>query len=211
MIVKQMELKKWRTHVFAMGGGNSALTGWNDIQTHCPSNPLEIIKYAKIGETTGTFLNSSQYLSSDLSWAASSMVLSADPVCYANATEQGIAVSDALEWNFSHLTGAVGLVVPPPLKNIIFLRSGSIWKMRLSLDAGMAFKNVELTIAQNLGTRGDAQGTIPVIGFSTTEFAQNTTMDIIVEGNGKYDVALLMQNHDGSSSMMHVFTMVLVS
>jgi hypothetical protein len=83
--------------------------------------------------------------------------------------------------------------------------------MRLSLNAGMAFKNVELTIAQNLGTRGDARGTIPVIGFSTTEFTQNSTMDLIVEGSDRYDIALLMQNHDGTSSMMHIFTVVLVS
>lgn len=62
----------------------------------------------------------------------------------------------------------------------MFLRGGDEWTMEIPLDfGGSDVSAVQLSLRNNAATRGDAQGTVPVIAFSgTVSGAQTLTVTL---------------------------------
>jgi hypothetical protein len=95
------------------------------------------------------------------------LILSSDPVCNALETDNQQMVAEAAQWNFQHQTRNTLSTLAPPLNKVIFLRGGNQWSNNIQIDfGGPAATGVMLTFRDNYGTRGDAQGTIPVILFA---------------------------------------------
>jgi|GEM_PF-903212 len=56
--------------------------------------------------------------------------------------------------------------VAPPLQQVAFLRGGHQWRMYIPIDFGTdPLTDLTLTFRDNYATRGDAQGTIPLISL----------------------------------------------
>lgn len=62
-----------------------------------------------------------------------------------------------------------------PLKKVIFLRGGTQWNMSFQIEfVGESGEDITLTFRDNCSTRGDAQGTIPVISFPSPQSGTKT-------------------------------------
>jgi prophage tail gpP-like protein len=115
-----------------------------------------------------------------------------DPICISNDISDGNLVANAAQWNFRHRTAPDVLIIPP-LKDTVFLRNGHIWKMQFSIQfKSNGSKAVGLTFMKNLGTRGDAQGTVPVIMFHNDDaFTEEWTLEVTLQMPGSHAMALV--------------------
>ena len=96
------------------------------------------------------------------------------------------------------------------MKNILFLRSGTKYSMRIlfSDTGGYGYTYRAITFRDNLLTRGDGQGTIPLMMFhGQGGFGQ---MDITVVGAGLYDMALVAISDNNSVSVMFAMQWMIV-
>lgn len=142
---------------------NEPITSWISWENTPPTNPLNLLANAMIG-SAGTF---DRIALPTVPVTPSPIVITANPKCSALGSDNLQRVADADQWNFSHQTASVVPTTPLPLQKVIFLRGGTDWQMAIDLDFGVAPMNdVHLTYRDNYGTRGDAQGTIPVIFWS---------------------------------------------
>ncbi|MCZ2102408.1 MAG: hypothetical protein LC107_12835 [Chitinophagales bacterium] len=178
-----------------------------------PHNPLDLIEYADInGSIVGTFINSSSFLLPDTAtqnpvnptagptppviasfWSANSFNIPSAPICYANGYDNIQKVSDAKQWNFTHITSNPNPVLAMPMRNVIFLRGGTDWRMEIPLALGGGqYPNLQLSFRDNAGTRGDYAGTIPVIDFSNAvaPFSGNVTLNVVLRTTGHVFMAL---------------------
>ncbi|MCE7933480.1 MAG: hypothetical protein DYG96_02685 [Chlorobi bacterium CHB2] len=67
-----------------------------------PANILDLVAMARLGGTTGTFLNSITFNTSPVAWAASGIAYSGEPLVAALATDSGLAINNADQFNFGH-------------------------------------------------------------------------------------------------------------
>lgn len=167
----------------------SASSSWLDWAHATPLDPAILISNAKIGSAVGAFANSSNFLTS-AAWAVSPAALVGLPSCEALETDNLLKVADAEQWNFSHKTAMLGASVPPPIQPIIFLRGGTQWQMRIPLDLGAStYSDIQLSFTDNLGTRGDSLGTVPVIQWSGS-FTGAQSLVITVNNYGRFRLSL---------------------
>ncbi len=186
-----------------LSGSGSFVHDWNAAQALTPRSPLDVLLFAQLGETVGTFERSTMYVSPAHGWIANRddgqplWFLETAPVCTANATEQGAMVADAAQWMFDHKTMYTSYVshprepqAAPPLTRVLTLRAGSEWKNAVGIRFNDELSNVQLTFTRNLMTRGDEQGTYPVLSFGTvpSETTRNLILTIATPGN--YSLAL---------------------
>ena len=176
-----------------------------------PRNPLEIVEFAQLVETNGTmfsnpgtFLLSSRYVQSAENWQEPTFAVSANPQCVANGQDVKERLAEAAQWNLSHETGGLGYDLPPQLKRIFVLRSGSLWTTRFQLTfPHTEYRYVQLTCKQNLLTEGDAQGRIPVLQLvGDGQVNTASSFEVCVRGAGMHEMALCVNNHaDGKVEM----------
>ncbi len=161
---------------------------WYELQQAQPMNPFDLIQNATIGGTAGVSTNSNNYNNS--TWAANTVGLSAAPQCSALETTNAQMTADAAQWNFSHMTSNSASTIPPPLLNHVYMRGGPQWAMTLPLSFGATtYTNLQLSLLHNAATRGDAQGTVPVIQW-TGSFSGNTTLSLTLKNFGRYTLGL---------------------
>lgn len=64
----------------------------------------------------------------------------------------------------------------------MFLRAGTEWSNRITLANTVTVQDPELSFLMNAATRGDAQGTIPVISWSGASYTAGTfALDVVVK------------------------------
>lgn len=152
--------------------GSGTINSWIDWADTPPQNPLDLIAYSALGGTVGVF---SRVALPSASWITSPITINSDPLCTALESDNGQMVADATQWNFQHKTRNSDSTLALPLKKVIFLRGGTQWNMSFQIEfVGEAGEDVMLTFRDNYGTRGDAQGTIPVISFPGTQSGTKT-------------------------------------
>ncbi len=186
-----------------LSGSGSFVHDWNAAQALTPRSPLDVLLFAQLGETVGTFERSTMYVAPVGGWVTNKesgepfWYLEAAPVCTAYATEQGEKVADAAQWMFDHKTMYTGSVseprepqVAPPATRVLYMRAGSEWKNTVGIRFSDNLSNVQLTFTRNLMTRGDEQGTYPVLSFGS--YLQETTKNLILTFStpGIYSFAL---------------------
>jgi hypothetical protein len=144
---------------------------WYDFYNAVPRSPLDLIAYAATYEPTGglisegVFKNNSKILDPTATWQTDESFCGL-PVCKALGTDDKEKEADAAQWNFSHKTWYESGNVAPPLHKVVFLRAGTDWKMSIPLQMTESHERLFVTFRNNLATRGDAQGTIPVLELS---------------------------------------------
>ena len=184
------------------GLDTTPVTSWYDVLQLEPRNPLDLIAYAEMelpgspvitvvgepcfsdtfGKTTGLWAQGLQLTPTTL------------PVCVANDAIDGQAVADAAQWNFSHLTRLVDAARPSELANTLFLRAGALWVMEFDIVAANVCDRMELSYLNNTGTRGDAQGAIPVIRFTGTFPHETLKLRVTLKTTGNANLALIARN-----------------
>jgi len=165
------------------------IESWNDWYDAPPQDPRDLIAFAKISGTVGMF---DRVTLPAGAWSASPITMVDNPTCLALETDNQLKNAEALQWNMSHLTRSTLTTLPMPLEKVIFLRGGTEWQMQFNLDFGAdAVTDVYLTFRDNYGTRGDAQGTIPVISFPTGSFTNANVALLTLRMLGRMSMALV--------------------
>jgi hypothetical protein len=189
-------------------GNGGRIVSWYDLQNMNPKNPLDLICYARLGVslstgTEGRLTNSTVFANSPVS-SPISILAGSIPTCYANGTDNKQKVEEAVQWNMAHLTRYITEgTLPPSLGRLLFLRGGLEWNMAISLDFGeTTYEALELSFLMNASTRGDDQGTIPVISFAG-EYTGTKYLVITLKEFGHMRMGLRTLN-GGNSAMFEM-------
>lgn len=143
-----------------------------------------------VGSTQGVLVNSTNYNTSP--WAANTVVIKAgqSPQCSALEATNAQMTANANQWNFAAQTNNAAATLAPPLLRAVFLRCGVQWQMTLPLDfGGTTYTNLQLSLLDNAGTRGDAQGTVQVIQWAGS-FTGATTLLLTLKAFGTFIIGL---------------------
>lgn len=144
-------------------GCNDPVRSFNDLENHVPKSPLDLIAYAQFKGSTGVFAYSNDYLGANA--ATVPLSLADGGIVEAWESDNQQLVGDAEMWTMQHRMVNVSSSVPPPLHKLAFLRGGIPWKNTILLDVAVDLDYILLSFMENAGTRGDAQGAIPVLRF----------------------------------------------
>jgi hypothetical protein len=211
-----------------LGGGvmndcndSAALRSWYDIMIQEPQDPASIFAFAEIRfkdaneedvVVTGAPFRSLTYGRNSSAWQ-SDMALCSFPVptCVANDSSDGVAISDADQWNFQHLTSIADPSRPPQLKNLVFVRAGLEWTTDVAFELLKGATLLELSLLTNAGTRGDAQGTIPVIRFTHSEFPEGTTIFLRVTVIQPCSVSVGLQSTASNGNSISMLAMNIIA
>lgn len=135
-------------------------------------------------------------------WNSSLISLQGLPSCMANGTDDLQKVADANQWNIQHQTAYLGSSVVPSLQNVIFLRSGNLWKMGIPLNFGsLSYPDVQISFRNDAGTRGDCQGTIPAISFTARQYTGNVGLILTLKKLGNFIMGLRVIDPRGNYYM----------
>ena len=146
-------------------GCNGRITSWYDLQNTEPKNPFDIISYAMLDASIGTLLYSSAYINDGGTWSSSPITVgaqSASPVSAWNGPDHS---GDAAQWSMQHLTTNTASDLATPLRSLVFIRAGNLWRNDINLVFGAACNYLEISFLDNAGTKGDDEGAVPVIRF----------------------------------------------
>jgi len=183
---------------------NDPVNSWYDWAHQMPVNILDLVAIARLGATTGTFLNSTSFNTPPVAWTASGIAYSGEPVVAALATDSGLAINNANRYNFSHEQRNQSVLLAPPLQKVIFARAGTEWENLITLAfGGVTYTDLQLSFRDNAGTRGDAQGTIPVISW-TGSFTGNQQLGLVFQQPGHVSLMLRAINAAGDWSAFEI-------
>ena len=116
------------------------------------------------------------------------------PVVTALGTDDKAKVEEASQWNFNHLTWDDSSAVPIPLRRTMFLRAGTEWKNTLYLTLPATITEAQLGFLNNAATRGDNQGSIPVIRISGNWVGSGIALDVVLRQTGSVRMGLWLEN-----------------
>jgi hypothetical protein len=194
-----------------MNGGSigpTSINSYYDLQQMCPKNPLDLIAYAAFNGTVGSLVNSTTYNAESWTEAGGATVsIVSEPIVTALGTDSGQQLAYANQDNFSHLNW-LG-TVPPPLLRTIFLKAGTTWSNRITINIPSTVTEVQLSFLNNAATRGDAQGTIPVIDFTGSWSAGSCALDVVLKQPGCVRMGLWVRS--GSTYYMFDMEWMIVS
>ena len=135
-------------------------------------------------------------------WNPSQIAITAPPVCVALETTNDQMVADAMQWNFSHLTAYLGATVPVPINRSLYLRAGTQWRMDIPLSLGyLSYSELLISILNNVGTRGDCQGTIPAVLFNSRIYSGSVTLRVTLREFGTFGIGIRAIDTNGYYSM----------
>lgn len=144
-------------------------------------NILDLIAKATLNGITGVYENATDFASQ--TWSATSAIAydgSLTPDVRTVHTDDMQMVADAEQWNMQHVTRNVASTLPIPLRKVIFVRVGLEWEMRIPITITGTLTKVELGFRDDAGTRGDGQGTYPVITFDNGGSGFTGSMYLVV-------------------------------
>lgn len=169
--------------MMTLGNCNPAnIQSWYDFAHICPKDPMELITDAKLNSVQGVYLDSGTMLDPPGgTWTANTAQIGTAPVITANGTDSQQKVEDAVMWNFRHLTKSDNTAIAPALEKLIFLRAGRDWTNTIQIDfGGTTYTDIQLTFRNNSATRGDKQGTVPVISFTGSSWTGTQDLEVIL-------------------------------
>lgn len=177
-----------------------SVQSWYDFDDMTPQDPLDLIALAKLNTDVGVPTNSLTYATpaSGSVWITSPISISAGATVSTNATDSGMMVEDATQFNFSHKTASLGTGIAPPLRKVLFMRGGLQWSnsLLLLLPVSPQFTDLQLSFLDNGATRGDAQGTIPVIRWSAgAPFSGPKQLHLVLKQQGRFTLGLMGINN----------------
>jgi len=166
--------------------GISSINSYYDLQNTCPKCPLDFLANAAINGTTGTLAFSNTFGSESSIDVGTLLVISSKPTVTALGSDNQQNVADAAQWNFSHLTWNSASTLAIPVRKTIFLRAGVQWQNRITLANSATIQEPQLSFLMNAATRGDAQGTKPVIAWSGSFTAGTFALDVVLKKQGQF-------------------------
>ena len=158
-----------------------SIDSWYRLRDIQPRNPLDIIENASINGNSRSFAFIATFHKppTGKSWTSSPYELTGVPLCVAFGTDNLENVANADQWNFQHLTRSIDPYFAPVFSNLIFLRAGNKWQMDILIDlGGLNYNDLVLSFLMNAATRGDAQGTMPVIQWAGVPWTGIVTLEI---------------------------------
>jgi hypothetical protein len=176
-------------------GGNDSMgiNSYYDLQNTCPKSPLDLIANASLGGNVGTLVQSTTFNNETWADVGTLVAINSKPTITTLGGDHLQNAADAQQWMFSHLTWNNSSTVPFPLRRTVFLRAGTGWTNRIVLTFPSGIQEAQLSFLNNAATRGDKQGTIPVIGFSGT-FTSPVALDIVLKQPGNVRMGLWLFN-----------------
>jgi hypothetical protein len=165
------------------------IQSWIDWRTSTPKNPLDLIAYATFDGTVGSYSLSTTYAPTGGAWQPNTWSINGSIVCAALGTDNIQKVANADQWNFAHQTQAPYSNPAPPLSKVIFLRGGTEWIMTIPINMA-ACSDLQLSFRDNAGTRGDAQGTIPVLLWSGAIAGATHVLKVTLKTTGQVVMGL---------------------
>ncbi|MCC7439840.1 MAG: hypothetical protein IT211_15235 [Armatimonadetes bacterium] len=110
-----------------------------------PAEILDLITMARLGGTAGTFLNSTTYNTPPVAWTANGIAYNSEPITVALATDSGLAMNHAGQFNFSHDLRNQSALLAPPLQKVIFARAGTQWENQIGIAfGGVTYNDLQL-------------------------------------------------------------------
>jgi hypothetical protein len=135
-------------------------------------------------------------------WNQSLISIGGPPTCIALESTNQQSIADATQWMFHHETVNTNQQLAPPLSKYIFLRAGTEWQMNIPLNLGyLAYSNLQISLMENAGTRGDCQGTVPVIQFNQRIYSGNVTLQVSLKKLGVFVMGIRAIDTNGYYSM----------
>lgn len=171
------------------------IMSWEDIQRLAPMNPMDLIANAQFGATQGAFSFSTTFITPGGAWGTPTMAINGEATVTTLATDSLVTAANAAQWNFSHQTANVGVVVPPPLRRRVFLRAGAMWQNIIPIAIGAdVHSDLQLSFLDNAGTRGDYAGTVPVILFNASFSGSANSLFVTLNTTGRTSMGLRSLN-----------------
>ena len=91
----------------------------------------------------------------------------------------------------------------------MFLRGGTQWINKIGINLGVAtYNDLQLSFRDNGATRGDAQGTIPVISFTGGNWTGNILLEVVLKTFRHFSMGL--RGYDGTHNSMYEMEWVVV-
>ena len=185
--------------------GPMDIQSWNDFNRMSPQDPLDLIAFARLdhpAQEIGVWELTADYDTpvSPAVMIPSPIVIAGENIVFTNGTDSGQNVSDADQWNFSHKTVNTASSLAPPLKKIVFMKAGIQWtnQLPLTFPVSPAFVDLQLSFMENAATRGDVQGTFPVIRWNTTTYTGIVLLNLILKRTGRFSLGLVGINNNSS-------------
>ncbi len=119
--------------------------------------------------------------------------------------------------NLILLSANTDATLTPPLKNLLYLvgnQTGKTeWQMVIPLNFGVGnYSQLQLSLLENAGTRGDAAGKYPVILFDGNSGALTYTgaasLLVVLNGTGEFRFGLRAESTVPTSSMFEMHCVV---
>lgn len=181
--------------------------GWYGLQNSKPKDPTDIIAWCQLDVTSAIYKMSSTFGTPVAgSWTSPSVVIQ-DPVTlsYTNATSRSDLAMIANSINIQSLMSNMNSAALP-VQDLFFLfgnDSGRTdWQMNIPINFGAVnYNKFELSILENLCTRGDEQGLYPVLDFGSGPFTGNKILKIIFNNYyGLINIGIHIEKSDNSKS-----------
>lgn len=172
----------------------ATVQSWNDFDNMTPRDPLELISLAMLGSSVGRWALSETYHrpSGASVWIASPITIT-NAAITANGSDSDQQLSDAAQWNFQHIMTNSAATIAPPVRKIVFMKAGTAWTNVLNLAVGSspAFTEFQLSFMDNAACRGDEQGTIPVIRWTSGPYTGSQALSLVLKNTGRYTLGLV--------------------
>ncbi len=193
------------------GCNTGPVTSWIGWAESDPVDPLSVIAMARIenlpfSNDTGVYLNSTTYGTPGASWVDTTVDYNGEPTVVSLRTDRQGTVAEALQWNMAHLSRNASASLAIPLRKVIFLKAGTEWENRIILTMGGKFYNdFQLSLLNNAGTRGDEQGTVPVLSFTASTYVgTQLTLAVSIKTPGVFRMGLRGVDQGGDWSMFEM-------
>ena len=166
------------------------VNNWTDYQRICPSDPRDLIAYAVLGSTVGKFDFSTDFIEPG-EWSATPLVFSNKPAVTSLESDNQLKVADANQWNFLNLTWNNDSALAIPARKFVFLRGVHEWDNCLYINfGGTPVTDVQLSLMMNAATRGDKQGTTPVIKWTGLNLTDEQTLNVVLRQFGTFSIGV---------------------
>ena len=180
----------------AQGIGRMGLQSWNDLLITDPVNPLDIIAYSTLNRITGSWSLTSTYATPTPPsvWGTTPIAIAGDVTTLSNNATEAQTVFDATSYDFSHTSINIQSTLAPPLRKMVFMRADVLWTNRLplSISGSPNVVEVELSLLENAATRGDAQGTYPVIRWPAPgPYVGAMDLELVFKRAGRFSLGVM--------------------
>lgn len=196
--------------------------GWYALQQSAPTNPLQIINYARIvngvNSEVGHYSDTTDYgTPTGGTWVTTPISIGSEPLVSAikSDLDYGMMASRA---NLVLLSANTSATLAPPLTNLLFFvgnQSGKTeWQMVIPINFGAGnYDQLQLSLLENAGTRGDNSGSYPVVLFDGNSgaftYTGSASMTLVLSGTGEFRFGLRAESTLNQSSMFEMHCVVI--